>query len=141
VCYRAGNAPALLQRQGEMLDPVLAWAKAHFGVELNVTDGVMPVSQPAANRARLKDKMNEYDHWKFAALTAGAKPLGSLILALALIEGRIDAATAFDLSHLEEAYETDKWGADEEKEKRLKRLKEEISCVEEFLMLLMSRKN
>jgi len=136
VCYRAGDVPALASLQEDMLDPILAWAEERFGIELKVTNGVMPVSQPVANRARLKDAMGKYDPWKLAALAASVKLLGSLVLALALIEGRIDADAAFELSHLEEVHETDKWGIEEEKEKRLHRIREEIASAGKFLMLL-----
>ena len=141
VCYRAGDVADLASRQKEMLDPILAWAEERFGIKLEVTDGVIPVSQPSANRARLEDAMGKYDPWKLAALAACVKPLGSLILALALVEGRIDAGAAFDLAHLEEAYGTEKWGRDEEKEARMEKLAQEIASAERFLALLMSSKN
>lgn len=136
VCYRAGDIPALLQRQAELLDPIIAWAHTQFDITLHITDGVMPIAQPLANKIKLAAILKHYDSWRLAALVACIKPLGSLMLALAFTHRYIDAAAAFECAHLEESYETQKWGADEEKESRMSTLKQEIASVERFLKLI-----
>lgn len=141
LCYRAGDTEELTQKQAQLLDPIIAWAESKYGVSLHITTGLMPVAQPQENRAKLANAIAHYDAWKLAALAGAVRPLGSFYLALALAEGHIDAGTAFGLSQLEEAYETDKWGNDEEKEMRLARLKNEISQIGKFLSLLMSSVN
>ncbi len=136
VCYRAGHIPELGLWQAEQLDPILAWVKERFGVTLHVTEDVMPVKQPAANGASLAAVLSGYDDWRLAVFAGAVKSLGSFMLALALVEGRIDAGTTFTLSHMEEIYETQKWGRDEEKEIKMASAKEEIAAVEKFLNLL-----
>jgi chaperone required for assembly of F1-ATPase len=136
VCYRAGNIAELAQQQSELLDPVIAWAEERFGVAFKLADGIMPVKQPATNHAKLKAAVFDYDDWRLAALAVSVRPLGSLILALALVEGLIDARAAFQLAHLEELYETKKWGRDEEKEARMQLLEKEVIEVEKFLSFI-----
>ena len=41
-------------------------------------------------------------------------PSGSLILALAVTRGRLSAAEAFDLSRIDESWQAEFWGADED---------------------------
>jgi chaperone required for assembly of F1-ATPase len=141
VCYRAGDIPVLAARQAERLDPIVGWAKDKLGVALKVTGDVMPVTQPEANNMQFTEILSHYDDWKLAALACAVKPLGSLTLALALAEGRLDAKTACELSQLEETYETEAWGSDEEKEQKLQLRREDIHAAEGFLLLVLSRGN
>jgi chaperone required for assembly of F1-ATPase len=136
ICYRAGDISALVKRQSELLDPVTRWAEGRFGIALAITDGLMPVKQPASNKAKLKAALADYDDWRLAALAVAVKSLGSLIIGLALTEGRLGGTEAFHLSQLEERYETEKWGGDEEKDARMRKLEEEIIAAERFLRLL-----
>lgn len=136
LCYRAGGNPVLSHEQSQSLDPLLRWAQKRFSIGFAVTDGLMPVAQPPENKQKLAQALQTYDSWRIAALAACIKPLGSLILALALIEKRLDGEEAFQLAHLEEMHEARQWGRDEEKEKRLMELKREIEAAEKFLSLL-----
>jgi chaperone required for assembly of F1-ATPase len=136
VCYRAGNIPVLHKRQEELLSPIIAWAEHRFRIELTVTDELMPVLQSPANILKLRTALSEYDDWKLAVAASITKPLGSLILTLALTERHINAEDAFCFSHLEETYETEQWGEDEEKQTRMQKIKEEILAAEQFLICL-----
>lgn len=138
VCYRAGDAEELLKQQQDLIDPILLWGKERFGIELAVTGGVMPIAQPPENSKKLAAILTSYDSWKLAAFSVAVKPLGSALLALALVEERLGAAEAFRLAHLEESFETGKWGIDEEKEKHLRAKNEDVQAVERFLALLKS---
>jgi len=136
VCYRAGNIPALYSEQEKLLNPIVAWAKDKFHIELNITDGVMPIAQPAENNALLRGAIAAYDDYKCALLATVTKSLGSVILALAFCEKRINAEEAFILSHLEEAYENEKWGVDAEKEAKMQKMNDELLVAAHFLSLL-----
>jgi chaperone required for assembly of F1-ATPase len=48
----------------------------------------------------------------------------------------LDAKDAFAAATLDEAFQSEKWGADEEAQVRLKRLAAELSATERFLELL-----
>jgi chaperone required for assembly of F1-ATPase len=136
ICYRAGNIPALQITQESLLNPLLSWAEHRFAIELKTTDGFMPIQQPVANKLKIRTILSEYDKWKLAVIAIITKPMSSIILALALTEGHINAEDAFTLSHLEEAYETEQWGEDKEKQLSLKKIKTEIHAAERFLSLL-----
>lgn len=136
TCYRAGDVPELLAQQRSAYDPWLKWMKAEHDIALNPTDGMMPVSQPAEAATKLSAVIAHYDVWKLAAFALAVKLLGSAVLALALVEGKLAAAEAFRIAHLEEAYETSQWGADDEKDIALDAKRIELLAVENFLKLL-----
>ena len=136
ICYRAGNIPELFALQQETLDGLLAWAEDTLSLRLKITEGIMPIAQPPENRVKLEAHLQQYDIWQLAVLASVVKPLSSIVIALAFIEGHLDADHAFSASHLEESFETAQWGADDEKEARLERLLEDIRAAGAFLAVL-----
>ena len=136
LCYRSGDIPELLILQGELFSPLILWAEKYLAIQLNITDGIMPVAQHPENKTKIAEATRKYDEWQFAVFASVVKPLSSAMLALALLERKIDAVQAFSLSHLEEEYETRKWGADDEKEQKMSKLRQDIFAAEEFLELL-----
>lgn len=136
LCYRNSDIPDLYILQKKLFTPIIAWANEKFGIFLQITDGIMPVKQPAENQQKIKKAVAGYTEWQLAVFATVVKPLGSIILALAFTEQRINAAEAFRLAHLEETYQTGQWGTDEEKEQKINERKLEIEAAEEFLRLL-----
>ena len=54
------------------------------------------------------------DDFHLSALAFGAALFGSAILALALLKGRLTGEEAYELSRLDEAFQEEQWGVDEE---------------------------
>ncbi|MAY66256.1 MAG: ATPase [Rhodospirillaceae bacterium] len=136
LCYRATAPADLVQRQAESWDPLLAWAADDLGAELVVTDGIVPVVQPAPARDALTQAVRAHDAYRLTALAAVVQAAGSLVIGLALVRGRLDAAAAVAASQLDDTYQIEKWGADKEAEDRLHALEGEIAQAETFLRLL-----
>lgn len=135
LCYRAEEPPGLVERQNAGWQPVVEWAAERYGAPLRVTAGVVAVEQPSETLARLAQAVGSYDDMALAALAAAAAA-GSLLLALALAEGRLDAETAFALSQLDERYQSERWGEDPEALLRRAALRAEIAGAARFLALL-----
>jgi chaperone required for assembly of F1-ATPase len=136
LCYRAGEPDALVARQVAGWDPLLDWAKARFEAPLRVTHGVRPVAQDGESVAALTRYLDTYDRWRLVALQSATTVTGSLILALAMAEGRLDAAEAFALSRIDEVFQAENWGQDAEAEERTLRLAQELAAAARFLHLL-----
>jgi chaperone required for assembly of F1-ATPase len=64
--------------------------------------------------------------------------LGSLVLALALLEGRISAEEAFEASQLDETFQIEQWGEDAEAARRRRSIREDVLSTRRFLDLLRS---
>ncbi|MBF0560906.1 MAG: ATPase [Alphaproteobacteria bacterium] len=133
LCYRVQEPVALALRQSTRWQPVLDWAAERFGAKLVVTAGILPVAQPAPALAALREKLDSYDTLRLAVAQSVVAASGSLVLALALVEGYLDAEATFAASQLDELWQNELWGEDELALKRRETLKAEIFAAADFL--------
>ena len=112
LCYRADAPATLVARQADAWDPLLAWARTRYGIALKVTAGIVHVAQPPETLARLRTAVAAQDAHALAALSPLVTIGGSLVAALAVAERMIDADAAFDLTHLDELWQVERWGED-----------------------------
>lgn len=116
-CYRDARDAALQAEQAAAWNPLLAWAEGRYGVEFALTQGLLPVDQPAATIAALRDVVFAQDPWRITALTPLVTIGGSLVAGLALLENAFDADTLWQAVSLDELYQELRWGADSEAQK------------------------
>ena len=114
LCYRAASPPELVARQAAGWDPLLIWAEETLAAPLAVTQGVMPVPQPTASLAVLNGAVETLDPFALAGFHDLVALSGSLILALAVMRGRLTAEEAWALSRIDEIWQEEQWGRDEE---------------------------
>jgi chaperone required for assembly of F1-ATPase len=111
--YRAGHPDALVAREAEHWDPVLFWAADTLGAHFILAEGIVHVRQPdqavAAARAALPA-----DPWSIAALHMVTTLTGSALLALALLRGALDEDQVWAAAHVDEDWNIQHWGVDEE---------------------------
>lgn len=120
LAYRAAEPERLVAAQAAAWDPLLDWAYDAFGARLILSEGVMHVTQPPLAVQALSDAVRRVDDpFRLAALHTLTTLSGSLILALAVLHGRLDPADAWEAAHVDETYQADVWGRDEEAEARL----------------------
>ena len=114
LCYRADAPIELTQRQAEAWDPLLGWSKDTFGADLSPATGVMFVEQPAQSLHHLKTSLLDQNAFQLTATYDLISISGSLILGLAVCKGKISAQEAWDLSRIDELWQIEQWGEDEE---------------------------
>ena len=136
LCYRAQEPFDLVELQNSVWQPELNWSKKKLGVDLNVTDGILPIIQPEKSLVALQNILQGLDDFYLIAITNAAAAAGSLVLSLAMFWKRMDAMEMFEISVLEEKYQMKKWGSDEEAVKRHKIILSDIRSSETFLNLL-----
>jgi len=112
LCYRADSPAELIARQVEAWDPLLEWARARFDVHFTVTSGIVHAPQPAATVTRLSEALPVRNAFALAAMSPLITIGGSLVAALALADGEIDAVSAFEVTHLDEYWQAERWGED-----------------------------
>jgi len=112
LCYRADAPATLIARQAAAWDPLLAWARTRYDIALRVTAGIVHVAQPPETLTRLRAAVAAHDAHALAALSPLVTIGGSLIAALALAEQAIDPDAAFDVTHLDELWQVERWGED-----------------------------
>lgn len=114
LCYRATGPEALIERQAKGWDQHLAWAAERFGAPLNVTSGVVPVAQPEDSLARYLTEVQRFNDFELTGFHDLVAISGSLVLAFAVVENQLDAGQAYDLSRIDELWQIEQWGEDEE---------------------------
>ena len=136
LCYRAGHPPALAARQQSMWQPLIDWAVLRYDAPLSVTKGVIPKSQATTSLRAFAAAVAGLDDFALTALHLATTACGSLVLGLALIEGRIDAAEAFAASQLDESFQIEAWGEDPEQLERRRALAADVEATARFISLL-----
>lgn len=134
--YRADSPRELRERQDMAWQPVLSWAEAHLGIEARVTTGVMPIEQDPATLSAVADWLDKRDDLALAANAVAAAALGSMILAVAITERRLSAAEAFALSQLDENYQAELWGEDDELQLRRHNISVDVAAADRLLGLI-----
>jgi chaperone required for assembly of F1-ATPase len=136
VCYRAAHPPALAVRQQAVWQPLIDWAVLRYDAPLAVTAGVIPKGQSAESLRAFARAADEKDNFALAALQLATAACGSLVIALALLEGRLDAGEAFAASQLDESFQIEAWGEDAEQAERRRALAADIEAAAQFGLLL-----
>ena len=136
VCYRAAHPPALAARQQAVWQPLIDWAVLRYDAPLSVTTGVIPTKQSAASLRAFAAAVAEQHDFALTALHVATAACGSLVIGLALIEGRLDAEGAFAASQLDESFQIEAWGEDAEQAERRRALAADIEAATRFISLL-----
>lgn len=135
ICYRVDGQPALSQRQEECWQPLVEWAAERFGAELAVTTGIAPVEQPPGVLKAISAAIGSYPDFPLTALHAVTAACGSVVIALALAEDRLDADAAWQAAHLDEDFQAGRWGDDPEQRERLDAVRRDIADAGLLLQL------
>ncbi|MCY0094771.1 ATP12 family chaperone protein [Hoeflea ulvae] len=123
LCYRADGPEALVAREAEHWDPHLDWA-ASQGARLVLAEGIIHVEQPAEAIRAIAVLLRRYAKpLQLTALHTITTITGSLVLALALAEGKAEPAEIWAAAHVDEDFNISQWGEDHEAAaRRAKRL-------------------
>ncbi len=111
LCYRADDAE-LAAEETAVWDPLLGWARGRYDVAFKVTTGIVHVAQPLATVERLGAAVHALDAFELVGMQQLVTIGGSLVIALAVIEGEIEVRAAFDAAHVDELWQARRWGED-----------------------------
>ena len=136
LCYRADGPPLLVERQAAAWDPLLDWARGRYDVTFAVTAGVMHVAQPDATILRLHEAVAAHDDFHLAGLSPVVTLTGSLVIGLALVEGRLDTDAAWTAAGLDEDWSIEMWGEDWQAAQLRELKRQEFTRGVDFLRLL-----
>ncbi|GGG64766.1 ATPase [Salipiger pallidus] len=114
LCYRAETPDELAARQAERWDPMLDWAAAAHGGRLLPRTGIMHAPQDEAALSALAAPAFAMDPFELAAFHDLVALTGSLVLGLAASERTHDPEALWALSRLDEDWQAELWGVDEE---------------------------
>jgi chaperone required for assembly of F1-ATPase len=136
LCYRAEHPAALVERQERAWGAILDWAKAEHGLTFMPVAGIIHQPQPPATLASVEALALTLDDFALAGLAFAAGLYGSTVLALAVRAGRLTGRAALDLARLEEVFQAEQWGQDEEAAARAEALGVEAEMIDRWFAAL-----
>ena len=110
--YRADGPQRLLERQGHLWDPVLAWAREALGARFILAQGIVHAAQPEGAIAAARGAIPN-DPWRLGAVHVTTTLTGSALLALALLRGLLTPDEVWTAAHVDEDWNMEQWGSDE----------------------------
>ncbi|WIY27297.1 ATP12 family chaperone protein [Parasedimentitalea psychrophila] len=114
LCYRADSPVELVQRQSEHWDPALDWAASELKVRLQTRCGIVHQPQDVKSLQSLRARVQALSAFQLAAFHDLVSMSGSLVLGFAAAAGWRSAAEIWSLSRLDETWQEEQWGPDEE---------------------------
>ena len=133
VCYRAARPSDLVREQTEAWQPALDWMAKRYDIAFDVTEALLPVSQPEATLKRVRSVVEAVADWPLVGVHGATTSLGSIVLALALWHGELDADAAVDASLVDALFEIRQWGEERDATKRHEALRRDVRGAARFL--------
>lgn len=134
--YRADDGQqALIDHQAKHWDPLLEWARQRYDVGFSLIHGIRYEAQPAETIARLTAAVEAQPDFVLAAMLSLVGLSGSLVATLALVEQVHDSETLWPLVNLEELWQEQQWGEDDQAVATRNLKKAEFEAAARFLEL------
>ncbi|RWX63181.1 ATPase [Mesorhizobium sp. M4B.F.Ca.ET.089.01.1.1] len=115
LCYRADGPQGLVDRQNQLWDLVIDWARSALGARFLLAEGIVHVEQPRETIAVLGAHLAQRNEpLRLAAIHVMTSLTGSALLAMAVDFGELDGETAWAAAHVDEDWQIEHWGQDAE---------------------------
>lgn len=128
-----GENRELMEREQELWGPILQWANDSMELKLKTTTGLDVPEQEEKNGYKMRLFLESLSDKELLAFFKAALDMRSVLLAAALVKGRLSAEEAFNAAFIEELWQSENWGVVEEAEKKRDELKQELIDIEKFL--------
>jgi chaperone required for assembly of F1-ATPase len=138
LSYFADGPASLIERQEQLWGPWLSWAERHLDLVLIRAKGVSHQTQPQGTIERAKALAAAENDFGLTGLAFAGGLYGSAVLAFAAKEGALDGDAAFDLSRLDEAFQEERWGIDDEAARRTGILRKDAHMIDAWFAALQA---
>lgn len=128
-----GTDRELIAEQQKHWEPLIKWAEKEFDGKFNKTHGFDVNEENQESGYRLKAFLESLSDRELAAYYLAALNMRSVLLAAALVKKRITAEQAYQAAYLEQLFQENKWGKDEDAAAKLAERKKELYEIEDFL--------
>lgn len=133
LLFRSPNAAELIEEERQIWDPIIDWVQKSVNANYEVSESLDVPQKNNASLPHLQVFLESLSDKELAAFYEVAKITKSVFLAAAMVKKRVTADEAFKAAFLEEIWQADKWGHDEEADKRRELIRKELADVEKFL--------
>lgn len=128
LSYRAENPVELAEQQADLWDPVLEWASRR-GITLATTNKVLAIPQDEASLQKISDYAQTLDDLHLTLFVHLVAVFGSALLGMAVMEKHLSGSRAFELSRVDNLYQIEQWGEDEEAAEIAANLADEVAAL------------
>ncbi len=138
LCYRADPEDALFKRQQEVWEPLVAAVEQREGIRLHRVSGIIHRAQPDASIAQLNERLSLLDPFALAGLFTMASLAASLCIGLEALGEDADPQALWKVANLEEEWQAELWGRDDQAEARRAKRGEEFARAHRWTRLASS---
>ncbi|WEX78717.1 ATP12 family chaperone protein [Sinorhizobium numidicum] len=137
ICYRADGPEGLVARQNDAWNPIVDWAAQSLGARFILAEGVIHQEQPREAISAYAEGLRAFaTPLGLACLHTLTTLTGSALLALACAMGRLSAEEAWTAAHVDEDWQIEHWGTDEEAFRRRENRWQEMQAAANVLEAL-----
>ena len=136
ICYRAENPKELVELQKNKWDPIISLIEKCINTKVRVFQGILPKKQHTIVHSKLNNLINHFNNFEISALHRITNITGSIFLSLCVLKKDISKNEVFELSFLDELWQAENWGFDEETSRKRKEISIELNKSIFFLDLL-----
>ncbi len=136
LCQRAIDPAELVEEQNRLWQPLLDWTAERFKAKLNTGSGIVPFEQSKEALAVLKTYISSLDAFILTGVSEAASLSGSLVLSLALLNGRLNAQEVLSLAELDQIWQNKKWGEDPAVQSRHNDILKDLTMCGQWFSLL-----
>ena len=127
ICYRAENPKELVELQKNKWDPIILLIEKYISTKVQIFQGVLPKKQHANVHSKLNNLINQFNIFEISALHRITNITGSILLSLCVLKKDISKNEVFELSFLDELWQAENWGFDEETSQKRKEISIELN--------------
>lgn len=135
TCYRASEPESLREAQDAAFEGVMDWLKSEYDIELKVTDGLL-IDQDSAQTEKFGKIFAGFDDIGLTLALHLTAVYSSVVLAIAVMKGRLTADEALSRSRTDETHQIQRWGEDEEAAKAAENVRAETLALAKVLEAL-----
>lgn len=132
VCYFATHPADLVKKHQQHWMPLVAWLRDNYGIAFETVSGIQYHQQPPDALEKLKKLIEGFGDADFTVMQAASATTGSVVIALALLEGKILPDEAYQAACVDEIYQLETWGEDVLARKRLDIIRSELTSIARF---------
>ena len=129
ICYKADKPDELVELQNKHWDPILLIIKNYIGEEIQVFTGIMPGTQNIQVHNKIKKLIQNFSDIELSIFYRFTNIIGSIFISLSLIKGDVLKKQVCKLCFLDELWQAENWGVEEEAAKKRDKVSKEIKKI------------
>ena len=133
ICYRADNPIDLVSFQNKHWDPIISLIEKYINTKVSIFKGVMPSQQNSKVHHKVKNLVVELSDIQISILHRITNLIGSVFLALCILKKDLSNKQAFELSFLDELWQAENWGYEEDASTKRKKIRTELNRLILFI--------